>query len=57
MSFIIIQVTYPNIDQANKTISHLLQKEKIHSYKIPCITKFDVEANKIYEEWIRKETK
>jgi periplasmic divalent cation tolerance protein len=30
--------------------------KKIHSYSIPCIIKFDVEANKEYEEWLKKET-
>lgn len=99
MGFIIIQVTYPNIEEANKAISHLLQKKlissanlfpikstscwtgkikevdeisvflktrkdnwekvesevkNIHSYKVPCITKIDVEANKDYEEWVIK---
>jgi periplasmic divalent cation tolerance protein len=31
--------------------------KKIHSYKIPCITKFNVEANKEYENWVNKQTK
>ena len=31
--------------------------KKLHSYDIPCILKFDIEANKEYEEWIKKETK
>jgi periplasmic divalent cation tolerance protein len=101
MTFIIIQVTYPNIEEANKAISYLLKRklissansfpikstsswtgkieevdevsvflktkkdnwkkvkseiQKIHSYKVPCITKFNVEANKIYENWIKKQT-
>ena len=101
MGFIIIQVTFPNIEEANKVIFHLLQKKlissansfpikstsnwtgkitevdeiavflktkkenwekvksevkNIHSYKIPCITKFDVEANKEYEGWVNKQT-
>ena len=30
--------------------------QKIHSYKVPCIAKFNAEANKEYEEWINKET-
>lgn len=29
--------------------------KKIHSYEIPCIIKIDVEANKEYEKWVRKE--
>jgi len=102
MSFIIIQVTYPNVEEANKAISYLLKKklissansfpikstscwtgeiktvnevtvflktrkdnwrkvksevQKIHSYKIPCITKFNVDANKSYENWVKKQTK
>lgn len=31
--------------------------EKIHSYDIPCILKFNVEANRKYHEWVRQETK
>ena len=31
--------------------------EKIHPYEIPCIMKFDVEANEDYEKWINEETK
>lgn len=27
-----------------------------HSYEIPCIMKFEVEANKEYENWINSET-
>ena len=27
--------------------------EKIHPYDVPCIMKFDVEANTSYENWIR----
>ncbi len=29
--------------------------KRIHPYTIPCITKIDVEANREYEEWLRKE--
>lgn len=102
MGFILIYVTYPNIEEANKTISYLLEKKliacansfsikaashwtgkivecdeivsilktkkgnwekvesevkKMHSYKVPCIIKLDVEANKEYESWIESETK
>ena len=102
MSFIIIQVTYPNLKETKKAIFHLLQKnlissanyfpiksasrwtgkikevgqittflktrkenwekvkseiQKIHPYKIPYIAKFNVEASKEYENWIRKQTK
>ena len=31
--------------------------KKIHPYSIPCIIKFNVEANKEYENWLKKETK
>ena len=31
--------------------------KKLHSYDVPCILKFDVEANREYEEWVEKETK
>lgn len=30
--------------------------KKIHQYKIPCITKINVEANEDYESWILKQT-
>jgi periplasmic divalent cation tolerance protein len=30
--------------------------EKIHPYEIPCMMKFEVEANKDYEEWVKSET-
>ncbi|MDD5731783.1 MAG: divalent-cation tolerance protein CutA [Patescibacteria group bacterium] len=30
---------------------------KLHPYKIPCIMKFDVEANKNYTDWVNKEVK
>ena len=101
MTLIIIQVTYPNIKEANKSINNLLQKmlissansfpikstsswtgkieevdeisvflktrkgnwekvksevKKTHPYKVPCIAKFNVEANKEYEDWIKKQT-
>lgn len=102
MGFIIIYVTYPNMDEANKTISYLIKNKliacansfpikasscwtgkvmevdeiisilktrkenwekvksevkKLHSYKVPCIMKIDVESNKEYEDWVYKETK
>ncbi len=31
--------------------------KKIHSYKVPCIAKIDVEANEDYESWVTKQTK
>ena len=27
---------------------------RIHPYKVPCIMKFEVEANEAYEQWIRQ---
>lgn len=35
-----------------------LKKEvtRIHANDVPCIIKFEVEANKAYEEWIESET-
>lgn len=30
--------------------------KRIHSYKVPCITKIDVEANEDYESWVNKQT-
>ena len=41
-----------------KTIPELWAKvkskvEEIHPYEVPCIMKFEVEANESYEEWIR----
>ena len=102
MGFIIVYVTYPNMEEANKIVHHLLKNklivcanffpikatsnwtgkimevneiisflktrkenwkkvkseiEKLHPYKIPCIIKINVESNKEYEDWIRKETK
>jgi uncharacterized protein involved in tolerance to divalent cations len=31
--------------------------EKLHSYETSCIMKLEVEANKDYADWIKKETK
>jgi len=31
--------------------------KKLHSYDIPCILKYDIDANKEYKEWVEKETK
>ena len=31
--------------------------KNIHPYKVPCITKIDVEANKDYENWVNSETR
>ncbi|RJQ17605.1 divalent-cation tolerance protein CutA [Candidatus Woesearchaeota archaeon] len=31
--------------------------EKIHSYTTPCIIKIDVDANKKYADWLKKEMK
>ncbi len=32
-----------------------LEIKKVHPYKVPCIMKIDVEANKDYEDWINSE--
>ena len=55
------------IDSSNEIVSILKTRtehwdkvkseiEKIHPYDVPCIIKIEVEANKVYEEWIREET-
>jgi len=31
--------------------------KKIHPYTVPCITKINVEANKEFESWIKKEVR
>lgn len=31
--------------------------EAIHPYEVPCIMKIEVESNKSYADWIKKETK
>lgn len=31
--------------------------KKIHSYKVPCIMKIDVQANEEYENWVNSKTK
>jgi len=31
--------------------------EAIHPYEVPCIMKIEVESNKSYANWIKKETK
>ncbi len=41
-----------------KTTSELWEKVKskvieIHPYEVPCIVKYEVEANEAYEQWIR----
>lgn len=35
----------------------ILEVEKIHSYNIPCICLIEAEANKKYDNWLRKEVK
>ena len=29
--------------------------ERLHAYEVPCIVKYEVEANAAYEEWVKKE--
>ncbi len=31
--------------------------KKVHEYKIPCITRIEVKANKEFEDWIKKEVR
>jgi len=102
MVFVIVKITCPDMEEARKISTNLLQKKlissanffpiksmscwtgkiqevdeaiaflktrkgnwekvrdeikKIHPYKVPCITKVDVEANEDYESWVNKETK
>ena len=101
MGFIIIYVTYPNMDEAKEAVFYLIEKKliacanyfpikaasnwtgkvveceevvailktktenwqkvksevkKIHSYKVPCIMKLDVESNEEYDSWVKSET-
>jgi len=55
------------IENANEIVSLLKTRKenwdkikeevkKIHPYEVPCIEKFEVEANEDYEKWIDKET-
>ncbi len=57
-----------NIENSNEIVSLMktrksnwnVLKQKIeswHSYKTPCIMKFEVDANDDYEKWIKDETK
>lgn len=102
MKFIVIYITHPNMKEAKRICSVLLEKrliacanyfpiestywwkgkienskeivslvktrkanwtkvkkvvEAIHPYEIPCIMKFEVEANRSYADWIHQETK
>lgn len=31
--------------------------ESLHTYKVPCIMKFEVDANDEFEKWVKDETK
>jgi len=33
------------------------ETKKLHPYKIPCIMKINVESNKEYDSWVKKETR
>ncbi len=33
----------------------IVETEKLHSYEVPGITKFNIEANEAYGKWLRKE--
>jgi periplasmic divalent cation tolerance protein len=48
---LIIKTKKGNWEKVKKEI------KKIHPYSVPCITKINVEANKEYEKWLRKEVK
>jgi periplasmic divalent cation tolerance protein len=47
------------IIKTSKEKSKFIEKEikKIHPYELPCIMKFEANANKEYENWIIGETK
>lgn len=46
----IVKTRKENWTQVRKAV------EAIHPYQVPCIMKFNVEANTSYAEWIKKET-
>ena len=50
---------FVSILKTKKENWELVKKEikKLHSYEVPCIIKFEVEANESYEKWIYSETK
>ena len=48
---ILAKTTNKNYEKIKKEI------KKIHSYDIPCILKINIEANKEYEKWVKKETR
>ena len=42
---------------ANKNYEKIKKEvKKLHSYDVPCILKFNVEANKEYGNWVKEET-
>lgn len=49
-------VTLLKAPTEHRKMIQILLKEH-HPYEIPCIMKINVEANKEYEDWIKKETK
>lgn len=44
----ILKTTKENWQKITKRI------KKIHPYKVPCILKFEVEANREYYQWVKK---
>ncbi|MBI2651339.1 divalent-cation tolerance protein CutA [Candidatus Woesearchaeota archaeon] len=48
---VIAKTLEKNYDEIKKEV------KKIHSYKIPCILKIDAEANKSYDEWVKREVR
>lgn len=45
----IVKTTLENWEKVKSEV------EKVHPYEVPCIMKFEVEANAAYEKWIRDE--
>ena len=44
----IVKTTLENYERVKNEV------EKVHTYKVPCILKIEVEANRVYEQWIRE---
>lgn len=45
----IVKTTLENWEKVKSEV------EKVHPYEVPCIMKFEVEANEPYEKWIKNE--
>ena len=35
----------------------IVEVKNVHSYEVPCIVKYDIEANEDYEKWLKEEVK